>query len=119
MKTFVKLAVAATVLVSASAHAQYYPYYNPYDRHSIPANNYARGYNQGMANAYTGMAAGSGMFMNGFAAGYQMAQPPVIVAPAPVYGGPPPGTPYGVPVVPQGYGYGPYGSAPYAVPYIR
>jgi len=108
MKNFVRVLLVAAALVS-TAQAQYYPYYNSYQRHSVPANNYARGYNQGMANAYIGMNQGSNLFMNGFAAGAQMAQPPVVVmpppvyAPAPVYAAPVPT--YNAPVysVPPGY----------------
>lgn len=120
MKAFVAIAATAAVLAAAPVQAQYYPYnpyVNPWERHSVPANNYARGYNQGQFNAYTGMAAGSAMFMTGLAA---RTAPQVVVVPAPVYGGVPPGTPYGVPVPPA---YGPYGPAPvpppYAVPYVQ
>jgi len=109
MKNFVKVALVAAALTVSAAQAQYYPYYNPYQRHSVPANNYARGYNQGMANAYIGMNQGSNLFMNGFAAGAQIAQPPVVVAPPPpAYYAPPayaPAPVYNAPVysVPPGY----------------
>lgn len=115
MKTVIKVLAVAAVLATSAAQAQYYPY-NPYQRHSVPANNYARAYNQGTASAYWGMAQGGNQFMNGVAVGAQMAQQPIVVAPAPIYGGVPPGTPYGVPQ--QAYPY-PYPVAPGYVPYIR
>jgi hypothetical protein len=118
MKAFVAIAATAAVLASVPAQAQYYPY-NSYDRHSVPANNYARGYNQGSANAYAGMAAGGNMFMNGVIA--STAPPPVYAVPPPVYSVPPTFyAPGAVPLPPVGYGLvpNPYG-IPYVVPYFR
>lgn len=114
-KQIVSLAVLA--LVSMSVQAQYYPY-DPYQRHSVPANNYARSYNQGSTNAYIGMGYGGSAFMNGV---IMSSPPPVIVAPQPLYGGPPPGTPYGIPyqAVPNYNTYGAPYDVPYAVPYVR
>jgi hypothetical protein len=118
MKSFAKIASAIVLMASGTiAHAQYYPY-NYYQRDSIAANNYARGYNQGSASAYSGMAQGGSMFMNGFSAGVQMSQPPVVItAPPPAYYNTvPPGTPYGAPYPPQGYAVpccSPYGGVPY------
>jgi len=114
MKAFVAIAAVSAALASAPAQAQYYPY-NTWDRHSVPANNYARGYNQGAANAYAGMAAGGNMFMNGVIA--STVPPPVYVVPPPVYAVPP-GVPYVVPVPVPAPGYAPgYAPAPYGAPY--
>jgi hypothetical protein len=118
MKSFAKIAsTVALVLAGTVAHAQYYPY-NYYQRDSIAANNYARGYNQGAASAYSGMAQGGSMFMNGFSTGVQMSQPPVVItAPPPTYyNNAPPGTPYGAPYPPPGYiapCCSPYSGTPY------
>jgi hypothetical protein len=118
MKASFAVLIAAVAFSATAVQAQYYPY-NPYDRHSVPANNYARGYNQGAANAYSGMAAGGSSFMNGMAA----VTPPVVVAPLPQGYNMPPGplyAPGAVPLPPVGYGLvpNPY-NIPYMVPYVR
>ena len=118
MKTSFAVLIAAVAFSATTAQAQYYPY-NPYDRHSVPANNYARGYNQGSASAYSGMAYGGSSFMNGLAA----VAPPVVVAPTPPGYNMPPSplyVPGAVPLPPVNYGLvpNPY-NIPYAVPYVR
>lgn len=118
MKTALAVLTAAVALSATAVQAQYYPY-NSYNRHSVPANNYARGYNQGAANAYSGMAAGGSAFMNGMAA----VNPPVVIIVPPVGYATPMGplyAPGAVPLPPIGYGLvpNPY-NIPYAVPYFR
>jgi hypothetical protein len=118
MKIYFKVLITAVAFSATTAQAQYY-LYNPYDRHSVPANNYARGYDQGAANAYSGMAAGGSSFMNGMMA----VAPPVMAMPLPQGYNMPPGplyAPGAVPLPPVGYGLvpNPY-NIPYAVPYVR
>ena len=113
MKFLPKLLVTAALFTAGSASAQYYPYYPNYYGPATPeANAYARGYNQGAANAYSGLAVGNFAFMNGFVIGSQQR---VIPVPPPVYSVPVPVPTPVYPVVPQPY-IAPY-SVPVPVPY--
>lgn len=120
MKHSIRLATLGLLLTSTVATAQYYPYV-PYERHSVPANDYARGYNQGAASAYSGMSQGSNMFMGSFATGMSITRPNLV--PVPVQPTGPAVLPYALnytPVPPVGYGVVPQPYGPvYAVPYVR
>lgn len=122
MKHSIQLVALGLLLTSTVATAQYYPYV-PYERHSVPANDYSRGYNQGAASAYSGMSQGSNMFMGSFATGMSIAQPNVVPVPVPAQPAPPAVLPYALnytPVPPVGYGVVPQPYGPiYTVPYVR